>query len=575
MPTLQLLNPNGGTWSASGNLSAAKSAIAGAGTQSAAMCIGGVGANGTTMLSATENFNGTAWSSSVSVPVAITRAGAAGTQNAILLFGGFRTTDSNPTAQVVRFNGTAWSVDSVGMNYLRNTPNGVGNQSAALVVGGYTGTMFLRDAEKFNGSTWSSAGTTNSDRYGSGAAGNTNAALTFGGGSNGHSTTAEKFNGSTWSTTGSLLTSKGEMAGAFASQDAALAVGGYDGNGSSATSQRFNGTAWSASASLGTARHSLASMGSSTAALTFGGYSSVTPGALAITEKFIGGGSPSPLSVAEGALANDTIATLSASEAGMAFTKVAGAGDTDNASFNISGSNLITLANLDYETKSSYSVRIQASNGSTTYQNVVTIDVSNVNEAPSNIEISLAQIQEGNAVNAIVGQLSAIDPDTGDTSFTFSISGGADAAKFNINGNNLRASEAFNYEAPADANADNIYAIQITAQDAGGLTYVKSFNISVTNNAADDSISAPSTAPMLGGKYRVDVNGNPKNTPVYVGGTENALPDGSVVRDTATSKKYVKLSGAATNYLEINDVPPVAWKWSEDGALSWDILQDM
>jgi formylglycine-generating enzyme required for sulfatase activity len=42
------------------------------------------------------------------------------------------------------------------------------------------------------------------------------------------------------------------------------------------------------------------------------------------------------------------------------YTLVAGTGDTDNALFNISGSQLRATASLDFETKSSYSVRVRA-----------------------------------------------------------------------------------------------------------------------------------------------------------------------------------------------------------------------
>ena len=38
------------------------------------------------------------------------------------------------------------------------------------------------------------------------------------------------------------------------------------------------------------------------------------------------------------------------------YTLVSGTGDTDNASFSISGANLLTNTALDYETKNSYSI---------------------------------------------------------------------------------------------------------------------------------------------------------------------------------------------------------------------------
>ncbi len=41
------------------------------------------------------------------------------------------------------------------------------------------------------------------------------------------------------------------------------------------------------------------------------------------------------------------------------YTLVSGTGDTDNASFNVSGANLVTAAVFNFEVKNSYSVRVQ------------------------------------------------------------------------------------------------------------------------------------------------------------------------------------------------------------------------
>ena len=71
----------------------------------------------------------------------------------------------------------------------------------------------------------------------------------------------------------------------------------------------------------------------------------------------------SPTSVAENSAINTTVGALTATDpsAGETFTYtlVSGTGSTDNASFNILGANLRTLAVFDYETKNSYSVRIR------------------------------------------------------------------------------------------------------------------------------------------------------------------------------------------------------------------------
>ena len=67
------------------------------------------------------------------------------------------------------------------------------------------------------------------------------------------------------------------------------------------------------------------------------------------------------------------------------YTLVSGAGGTNNTSFSISGANLLTNTALDYETKSSYNIRVQTSDGTDSYQKAFTINVNDVNEAPTDI----------------------------------------------------------------------------------------------------------------------------------------------------------------------------------------------
>ena len=66
---------------------------------------------------------------------------------------------------------------------------------------------------------------------------------------------------------------------------------------------------------------------------------------------------------------------------------------------------------------------------------------------------------------------------------TYSIDGGADAAKFNINATSgaLTFKVAPNFEAPGDANADNIYEVSVKAADAGGLSSSKLVKVTVTD----------------------------------------------------------------------------------------------
>ena len=91
-----------------------------------------------------------------------------------------------------------------------------------------------------------------------------------------------------------------------------------------------------------------------------------------------------PTTVNENVSLGATVGSLSTTDSDSGdshtYSLVAGSGDTDNASFSISGANLLTGTALDYETKNSYSIRVQTSDGTATYAKTFTITVADVFE---------------------------------------------------------------------------------------------------------------------------------------------------------------------------------------------------
>jgi VCBS repeat-containing protein len=157
-------------------------------------------------------------------------------------------------------------------------------------------------------------------------------------------------------------------------------------------------------------------------------------------------------SVAENEPVGTAVGTLSATDPDTGdthtFALVAGAGDADNASFQIDGSTLETNAVFDFETKSSYSVRVRATDsGSLTFEKQLTITVTNVNEPPTDINLSNSSISENQAAGTAVGTLSTVD-DPGST-HTYSLVTGAgdtDNASFQIDGDTLESAAVFDFE---------------------------------------------------------------------------------------------------------------------------------
>ena len=213
---------------------------------------------------------------------------------------------------------------------------------------------------------------------------------------------------------------------------------------------------------------------------------------------------------------NTVVGTLSAvdPDAGDTFTfslacAVPGA---DDGSFNILGTNLRTSALFDFETKPAYDICVRVTDqGGLSFDKNFVVTVNNVNEAPTDIALSNSTVDENQPINTVVGVLSAVDPDAGDT-FTFSLAcaaPGADDGSFNILGTNLRTSAVFDFETKSS------YNICVRVTDQGGLSFDKNFIVTVNNvNEAPTDISLSNNA--------VDEN-QPVNTVV---GTLSAIdPD--------------------------------------------------
>ncbi len=167
-------------------------------------------------------------------------------------------------------------------------------------------------------------------------------------------------------------------------------------------------------------------------------------------------------------------------DAGSTFTYglVAGTGATDNALFTIAGNQLKSNAGFDFETKSSYSVRVRSTDqGGLSFEKQFTIGVTNVNETPTNLVISNSNIAENQVVGTVIGNFTTTDPDAGST-FTYGLvagTGSADNALFTIAGNQLKSNAGFDFETKSS------YSVRVRSTDQGGLSFEKQFTIGVTN----------------------------------------------------------------------------------------------
>ena len=160
-----------------------------------------------------------------------------------------------------------------------------------------------------------------------------------------------------------------------------------------------------------------------------------------------------------------------------------GDGDTDNSAFTIEGNQLKIVEAPNFETNSSYSIRVQTKDsGGLTLEKEFTLNVSDVNEEPADVLMSASVLDENIAGGSAVATLSTSDPDSGDTHTYELVSGSGDVDNnaFSIDGNQLKIVESPDFE------SKSLYSVRVQTKDSGGLTFEKSFTLSVNNLEEDD-----------------------------------------------------------------------------------------
>ena len=153
----------------------------------------------------------------------------------------------------------------------------------------------------------------------------------------------------------------------------------------------------------------------------------------------------------------------------------AGGAPTDNAQFKLSGNMLKTNAIFDFETKSAYTIHVQATDkDKLTFLQELTIGISDANDAPTGLQLSPPSVNENLAKRTVLGRLTGTDPDSGD-SHTFRIRGGKDKSKFKVSGADLLTNAVFDHESQDELEVD------ILVTDAGRGTHLVSLTIPVND----------------------------------------------------------------------------------------------
>ena len=202
-----------------------------------------------------------------------------------------------------------------------------------------------------------------------------------------------------------------------------------------------------------------------------------------------GGGAAASVSVAENATAVTTV-TATDADAGTTLSYSI-AGGADAAKFTVDGApaRSVVRRGPDFETPTDagannvYDVRVQVSDGTNVDTQDIAVTVTNVNDNAPVITSTtgpappLNVAENGTAVTTVT----ATDADAGST-LTYSIVGGADAARFTVDASTgaLSFVSAPDYENPTDAGANNVYDVTVQVSD-GTLTDTQAIAVTVTN----------------------------------------------------------------------------------------------
>jgi hypothetical protein len=282
------------TWASGGNMNGQpRGLMGGAGTQTAALAFGGetdpVGPAPQTTTNVSEEYDGTTWTSGGNYPVYVRSLGGAGSQTAAVGFSGLSdgpNGSGNVTAVTAEYNGTSWTAVNNVNTAAYNFGASGSSQNSALKSGGLTDPGAITSVEEYDGTTWTSGGSLPGASSQFAQAGDTAAAIAFGG-TPGPGTASQTYNGTSWTSTPSLNTGRFRLGGAGI-QTLAIAFAGTTPGPFSAATELWNGTSWTSSSNMATARQQIGSANPApaNAAIGFGGPSAA--GRTFATEEWTG-----------------------------------------------------------------------------------------------------------------------------------------------------------------------------------------------------------------------------------------------------------------------------------------------
>ncbi len=149
-------------------------------------------------------------------------------------------------------------------------------------------------------------------------------------------------------------------------------------------------------------------------------------------------------------------------------------------------------AALNYEAAKSHTIDVQvADSGGLTYHEKLKINVTDVNEAPSDLNLKGGAVVENAKAGTVVGTVSSNDPDKSEK-LTYSLADNA-GGRFTIDAKSGRIKVAQGADLDFEKDADHDVTVQV--KDSAGHTYAEKFTLGVKNVN-----ETPTDLTMSGGK---------------------------------------------------------------------------
>ncbi|MBD2517069.1 SdiA-regulated domain-containing protein [Nostoc sp. FACHB-973] len=250
----------------------------------------------------------------------------------------------------------------------------------------------------------------------------------------------------------------------------------------------------------------------------------------------------SATSVNENVPANTVVGTFTTTDpdTGNTFTYslVSGTGDADNAAFAIANNTLKINASPNFETQSSYSIRVRSTdNGGLSVDKVLTIQVNDVNEAPTAVGDTINVAEDATTLNLRSILLSNdTDPDAGDTKNIIAVNttGTKGTVTFNPTTQNLTYTASSFNSLPQGQTATDSFSYAIA--DSQGLQSTATVNITVTGVNDAPTVVQPLEDRIISTSKLFSFNVGDKFTDIDQGDTltytATSLPTGSDIANT-------------------------------------------